>query len=148
MVMKDLERGTYEVCSRGDLDVVLPFNLAPKPDGAPFPWRVCQRTITVDDALDDVKTMSEGTRALPLISTEGCWMWRLGAAHFPRWHNGTLRCNAICTAPRLAVPGPARASAPALCFLGLSIRRPAFNRAVPAKSLCKCPPGVGKPHAS
>ena len=42
MLMKDLKSGTYEVCTREDLDVVLPFNLAPKPDGVPFLWRVCQ----------------------------------------------------------------------------------------------------------
>ena len=58
-------------------------------------------------------------------------------AYFPRWYNGVLRCNAICTGPPPAVRGPARASAPALCFLGVSTRGSAFNRAVPAKSLCK-----------
>lgn len=49
MLMKDLKNGTYEVCTREGLDVVLPFNLAPKPDGVPFPWRVCQRAITVSE---------------------------------------------------------------------------------------------------
>ena len=60
-------------------------------------------------------------------------------AYFPRWYNGVLRCNAICTGPPPAVRGPARASAPALRFLGVSDRGPAFNRKVRTKSLCKCP---------
>ena len=38
MLMKDLKSGTYEVCAREYLDVVLPFNGAPKPDGVLFPW--------------------------------------------------------------------------------------------------------------
>ena len=61
-------------------------------------------------------------------------------AYFLRWYNGALRCNAICTGPCPIVPGPARVSAPALRFLGISIRGlgPAFNREVPAKSLCRC----------
>ena len=60
-------------------------------------------------------------------------------AYFPRWYNGVLRCNAICTGPPTAVRGPARPSAPALRFLGISDRGHAFNGEVPAKSLCKCP---------
>ena len=60
------------MCTRDDLDVVLPFNLAPKPDGVPFPWRVCQRAImTVNDAINDVKTKFEGIHTLPLIVTKG-----------------------------------------------------------------------------
>ena len=77
MLMKDLKSATYEVRTRDDLDVVLPFNLAPKPDGVPFPWRVCQRAITVNGALDDVKTRFQGVRILLLIVTEGCWMFCL-----------------------------------------------------------------------
>ena len=60
-------------------------------------------------------------------------------AYFPLLYNGVLRCNAICTGPPLAVRGPARASAPALRFLGISDRGSAFNREVRTKSLCKCP---------
>ena len=35
------------------------------------------RAITVNEALDDVKSRFEGVRPLPLIVTKGCWMFCL-----------------------------------------------------------------------
>ena len=75
MILKDLRRGTYEVCQRSDLDVVLPFNLAPKPDGKPHPWRVCQRACVVNDALNDIRVRFEGYKTIPMVVSEGCWMF-------------------------------------------------------------------------
>ena len=75
--MKDMKRGVYEVCGREGLDVVLPFNLAPKPDGVPHPWRVCQRAIVVNDALVDIKVRFEGTKTIGMIVTRGCWMFAI-----------------------------------------------------------------------
>ena len=72
MLMKDLKSGTYEVCTRKDLDVVLPFNLAPKSDGVPFLWRVCPRAITVNEALDDVKSRFEGVRTMYRQKERSC----------------------------------------------------------------------------
>ena len=77
MLMKDLKSGTYEVCTRYryDLDVVLPFNLAPKPNGVPFLWRVCQRAITVNGTLDVVKTRFEGVRTQHGSRKQRSWSW-------------------------------------------------------------------------
>ena len=72
LFMKDARRGTYEVCTREDLGIVLPFNLAPKPDGKPFPWRVCQRAIAVNDALEDIRVRFEGIKTIPMIVEPGC----------------------------------------------------------------------------
>ena len=69
-------------------------------------------------------------------------------AYFPRWYNGALHRNAICTGPPPAVRGPARASAPALRFLGVSDRGSAFNREVRPKSLCKSPVRLWLPWTS
>ena len=74
LLMKDMRRGCYEVCGKEGLDVVLPFNLAPKPDGVPHPWRVCQRAIVVNGALADIRVRVEGTKSIGMIVTPRSWM--------------------------------------------------------------------------
>ena len=55
--------------------MVLPFNLAPKPDRKPSPWPVCQREIAVNDALEDIRVRFEGVKPTPMIVKPGCWLF-------------------------------------------------------------------------
>lgn len=76
LVLQNIRKRSYEVCSVDDVDNVLPLNVAPKPGKSP-PFRLIHNCIPLNPFVKLWSVRYEGLKTVPLVVAPGDWLFSI-----------------------------------------------------------------------